>query len=230
MEGRYRDLTIVDLGDKYLLSAVDTCGGIGMKEGDALKVDPFYVGSFTARVVIMELLSAGAEIKSLMAGSCNEFIPTGQRMLEGIKAEMDKAGLERCIIGGSSETNMQTVMSALSITAIGVLGKEGCRLGKNLDGHSIGLVGLPKVGDEINLDSDPDICTYSDIKRLLDDKRVSEMIPVGSGGIIGELDQLAVNTDIQHTDEFTKSAGPATCILVFYKGEIEGMRKIGEVV
>ncbi|MBV1822090.1 hypothetical protein KUA25_29170, partial [Bacteroidales bacterium MSK.15.36] len=70
---KVRDLTLIKLTeDKNLIVACDSCGGIGNKLEDTLKVPAFIVGKFTARVALMEVLCTGAEIVSITDAVCNE--------------------------------------------------------------------------------------------------------------------------------------------------------------
>lgn len=230
---KVRDLTLIEMSEKVLVIAVDSCGGVGSKEMDELKVDPYYVGRFTARVVFMEILSTGAKIITITNGVMNEFSETGERILEGIIDELKEANIGEVIINGSSEENFETANTGVAITAVGVVDKERIKVNKDLAGLKVGLIGIPKVGDEIKLQNDHQIMSYKDIYSLLDNNEVVEIIPVGSKGIINELKQInyevQLNNDL-HVD-INKSAGPATCALVFYRWDIiEGVTQIGEVM
>lgn len=228
---RLRDLSLIDLNDKWLVIAVDSCGGIGSKENDILKIDPYLVGKLTARVAIMEVIATGAKVISLTNGVTNEFDNTGLRILNGINDELKDANISDCQINGSSEENFSPSTTGLAITVIGIVGKKKFKAGQLLNQLSIGLIGKPKVGKEINLPYDCEIFDYKQVYSLLSDENVIEIIPVGSKGILGELNELKLMTDIKKTHENTKSAGPATCALVFYKNALpEGVVHIGKVL
>jgi|LGVF01.1.fsa_nt_gb selenophosphate synthetase-related protein len=228
---KLRDLTLIDLGDKWLVIAVDSCGGIGVKKEDILNVDPVLVGGLTLRVTLMEVLSTGAEIISVTNGVMNEFHPTGEKLLEGINNELKAAKIEDVIINGSSEENFSPVSTGLAITVIGIVNKEDLKVGNDLKGLKIGLAGKPKVGNEIKLPVDDELVTYDEIYKLLKNENIVEIIPVGSKGITGELKQIKSEIKLSTDIDVGKSAGPATCALVFYKGDdIKDVKQIGDVL
>lgn len=228
---KLRDLTLIDLDDKWLVIAVDSCGGIGVKKEDILNVDPVLVGGFTLRVTLMEVLSTGAEIISITNGAMNEFYPTGEKFLEGIKKELETAKIEGVIINGSSEENFTPVSTGLAITVVGIVNKKDIKVGNDLKGLKIGLAGKPKVGNEIELPIDDELVTYDEIYKFLKNENVVEIIPVGSKGIIGELKQIESEIELSTDIDVSKSAGPATCALVFYKGDnIKDIKQIGDVL
>lgn len=74
---RYRDLSIIDFGEMEILIACDSLGSIGEKKLDLVKTKNEIAGYYEARVVLMELISQGGEIKSLVNAVCNEWNPTG---------------------------------------------------------------------------------------------------------------------------------------------------------
>ncbi|MBN4074625.1 MAG: alpha-ribazole-5-phosphate synthase [Alkaliphilus sp.] len=229
---RVRDLTLIEMDEKILVIAVDSCGGVGQKEMDELKVDPYFVGRLTARVCIMEVLSAGAKVLTIINGVTNEFDTTGEKIFKGITDELIEANIDKIPVNGSSEENFKTVNTGVVITVIGVVEKENIKVSKDLSGLKVGLVGLPKVGSEIKLPYDPDIISYKDLYTLLTNDNVIEIIPIGSKGIIGELKQINCEVELSKNVKMDihKSAGPATCVLVFYCGKlIDGVTEIGDV-
>ncbi|MGV8146948.1 MAG: hypothetical protein ACLKAK_11135 [Alkaliphilus sp.] len=219
---KVRDLTLIEMNDKTLVIAVDSCGGVGQKEMDELKVDPYFVGRLTARVPIMEVLSAGAKVLTITSGVTNELNPTGERLLEGIIDELAEANINKVPINGSSEENFKPVSTGVAITVIGVVENENLKVGQNLSGLKVGLVGLPKIGDEIRLPHDSEIIGYTDLYSLLSEEKVIEIIPVGSKGVFGELKQIGYEVELDKNlkVDIYKSAGPATCALVFYRGDL----------
>ena len=76
------------------------------------------------------------------------------------------------------------------------------------------VIGQPKVGNEVVLGTDKDIVAYSDIIKLIDSGYVSQIIPIGSKGILYEAcaigDFLLYDTLVTDVE---KSAGPSTCVL-----------------
>lgn len=221
-----RDVSFIELNESlYLAVACDSCGGIGEKVKDVVKVPPYVVGRLTTRVAMMEILSAGASPKALTAAICSEPAPTGERILTGIRDELNDLSLNLPLTI-STEKNMKTCQTGLGITIIGLVKKESLRINKTKAGDRLYCVGVPKVGNEISL-VDPEIANSLLIKELLEIPGVHDIIPVGSKGIKGEGEMLAsflglelkwnhsLSIDIQ------KTAGPSTCILVTCPKELQ---------
>jgi len=224
---KVRDLNLIDLDNKTtLVIACDSCGAIGMKEGDAFKVPPLYVGKFSARVALLEVLSSGAQVITITNNVCNEMEPTGNEVINGICEELAEAGIDDAVLTGSTEENFKTISTAVGITVIGVVPHNLLKVNTSLEGAEVISIGLPKVGDEINYVKDDEIITYSHLKTLLAFKKVYEIIPVGSKGIAFECEQMALynNLKIYFEDKpnvnIYKSSGPATCVIAAVKTDI----------
>lgn len=215
----YRDVNFVSISDDYYLAiACDSCGGIGEKEKDVVKVSPYIVGRFTTRLNLMEILSVGASPKALTAAICNEPSPTGDGILMGIKDELKELSIDLPITI-STEKNIETCQTGLGITIVGLVEKKSLRINKTKAGDKLYCVGVPKVGDEVSLD-DTQIATSLLVIELLKIPDLHDIIPVGSRGIEGEAEmltsflglKLSWNKDLPV--DIKKSAGPATCVLV----------------
>ena len=84
-----RDVEVVDISDgKCLVVACDSCGGIGSKQLDEVKVDPYVSGRHTTRVALMEVMSVGASPKNISVAISNEPVPTGESIIKGVKDEL----------------------------------------------------------------------------------------------------------------------------------------------
>jgi selenophosphate synthetase-related protein len=217
---KIRDLTLIKIGDnKTMVIACDSCGSVGMKEGDSLKVNPFYTGKYTARVGLLEVLCTGAEVVTVVDAICNEMKNTGEKIIRGIEEELNAAGIDRVVLTGSTEENFPTVSTALGITVIGIVETEVLKVNSVKENSIVVSIGLPKVGDEVKLSNDEDIVHYCDIQILLHTKGVYEIIPVGSKGIFDEARQLAKNNGMRLVIDgnikvdINKSAGPSTVII-----------------
>lgn len=215
----HRDVNLVSIKDDlYMAVACDSCGGVGEKEGDVVKVPPYIVGRFTCRVALMEILSIGSIPISVTAAICSEPDPTGKGILSGISDELGDLFLE-IPVTISTEKNIPTCQTGLGITIIGLVEKEKLRINNTRPGDMLYCIGIPKVGNEVFLD-DPEIPNTLLIKELLNIPNVHEIIPVGSKGIKGEAEMLAsyYGLDIHWKDkppiDIQKTAGPSTCILV----------------
>jgi hypothetical protein len=216
-----RDLTIVPLGNQdCLVIACDSCGGIGLKDNDILKLPPRYSAKFTARVALTEVMCGGARPVTLTNGAACEMNPTGEEMILGIKDELQNAGLGEIVLTGSTEENFTTSMTALAITVVGIAKRKDLKFGQAVSGDKLILLGKPKLGAEVDLES---AGFYADIRRLLLNPLVREIVPAGSKGVKHEAKTLAVLNNLAFKPweadiDFLKSAGPATCLLVLCAG------------
>ena len=217
---KVRDLTIVELDEsKSMVIACDSCGSIGMKEGDEFKVPSSIVGKFAARVPLMEVLASGAEVVSVTNAVCNEMEPTGREIIVGVKEEFKEAGISTIALNGSTEENFKTHATGVGVTVVGIA-HNSLRVNNVKEEALLVSIGTPKVGGEINLSQkDEDIADYSDIYKLLAHSEVYEIVPVGSKGILYEGELLAKNNLMElalekdtHID-LHKTCGPATVLI-----------------
>ncbi|MBL4935461.1 alpha-ribazole-5-phosphate synthase [Clostridium sp. YIM B02515] len=217
---KIRDLSLITLDEKMtMVIACDSCGSVGIKDGDILKVPPFYVGKLISRVALLEVICAGAEIITLTDTVCNEMNTTGEEIIKGIKHELSLAGIKDVVLTGSTEENFSTVSTGLGITVIGIAENNKLKV-KNVKNEAVCIsIGIPKVGDEINLEEDSEIVDYSSIYKLLNNNLVYEIVPVGSKGIAYECKQLAESNRLklyfeeQFKVDINKSSGPSTSII-----------------
>lgn len=215
-----RDVEVVQIDHNYsIVTACDSCGGIGLKENDVVKVSPYIVGRFTARVALMEVLSMNAIPKTMSVAISNEPSPTGEKIINGVVEELKAADLESVPMAISTEKNIETSQTALGITVIGLCKNENIRIAKSKSGDFVYCVGIPKVGNEINNFDDAHIAQVKDVKDLLKLKGVSDIVPIGSKGILVEVEMLCRNVHCkfiyepeEHID-MHKSAGPSTCLI-----------------
>jgi len=240
---KVRDVTLVDLGQgKTMVIACDSCGSVGLKERDVLKVPPFITGKYTTRVALLEVLCTGAEVICLTNTICNEMNPTGQEIIQGIEEELREAGIGKVVLTGSTEENFPTVATGLGITAVGLVETEKLKINNIKSDALLVVFGQPKVGQEVLKSSRDDIVGYSLIKQLLKEPEVYEIIPVGSKGILYEMQELArnnqltisVNKDLEI--DLIKSGGPSTAVIAavsaayFSRMELDGnMELLGKV-
>lgn len=240
MNYKHRDVELIKLNnDQYITIACDSCGSIGLKEHDIVKVPYDITGKYTTRVCLMEVLSIGAMPIALTINICNELNPTGEEILMGIKNELSEAGLN-IPLTISTEKNMKTSMTALGITAIGVLNKNDILINKISTGNFIYAIGIPSIGNEV-LENETLIANIGILQKLLKHKSINEIIPVGSSGIKGELDTLRKVQDIEISlaDNLNldtkKSAGPCTVIIAISKTKLNDeltvpIKLIGKIV
>jgi len=237
----HRDTALIELpGNINLAIACDSAGGIGDKERDVVKVSPYILGRFTSRVALMEIISINAEPVALSVCIASEPHPTGDLILDGIKSELKEINKENLPITISTEKNIHTVQTGLGVTCVGVYERENLLAGRVKRGNKIYVVGIPKVGNEVKLE-DNDLFDLKTLIKLKNSKEVNEIIPVGSKGILGELENFSLNTLLNYrlfsslTIDIKKSAGPCTCAIVFAENDLSldlsiSVHLIGEVV
>jgi hypothetical protein len=221
-----RDILVFQQHESYMTVAADTLGGIGRKPADAFSAPAELCGRMTARVCLMETLAVGAHPFALMALTCNEREPTGAGLLTGIREELAASGYPGLFIGGSTEDNMPTPMTAMGITLLGECPQPAWRLAQQ--GDAIYLFGIPYVGEEVivHLEALPSPLHIQQLRNL---SVVGDVIPCGSRGIAWELSVLEKETGLQARLDagidpslLKKSAGPATCALVTARKPLTG--------
>ena len=209
-----RDLTIIPMGTNHIVMACDSCGGIGHKPHDTLSMSPYYVGKFTARVSLTEVLCIGATPVAITNGVACEMEPTGSQVIQGIRDELAIANLPHIALTGSTEENFPTSMTAVATTVVGVC--QQLKHQPGVVGDTLVLIDTPKVGTAVDLHHQG---LYTEIQRLLALDTVKEIVPVGSKGIGYEAHTLAALSGRKArlhpaTVNYAQSAGPATCLVV----------------
>lgn len=225
MTYNHRDVDFIKLNEEqYLAIACDSCGAIGLKDNDIVKVPYNITGKYTARVCLMEIMSVGAKPLSLTVNICNEPSPTGDEILKGIHDELSETGFD-IPLTISTEKNMETSMTALGITAIGIINKNDIWANVISSGDFIYSIGLPNVGNEV-LKNQGSISDSKILKKVLEEESIREVIPVGSSGIKGELNGLCRHHSVEVKlindleIDIYKSAGPCTVIIAISKTEL----------
>lgn len=213
---RYRDLTILDIGEKKLIFACDSSGGIGSKKGDTIKIDNESLGRFLAQVPFFEILAIGAKPSYVFLPIANEMETTGEEIIQGVKEIMAKAGLDPLAINGSTEENIPTLETGAGITVLALV-DGSFSFPRALENDYVFALGLPKVGREV-LEDRGEIMTLHNLKLLRELPFVGDILPVGSRGIGQEALDMARShgLDIEFLiegDLLTKSAGPSTVVL-----------------
>ncbi|MTI61595.1 MAG: hypothetical protein FH762_16700 [Firmicutes bacterium] len=215
-----RDINLVELDkDNLLVIACDSAGGIGPKKHDRIKVPAELIGAFTARVALMEVISVAAEPLSIVDALAVEYNPTGEEILNGIKGELKRIGLDSQIaVNGSTEENIETSQTGIGVTVLGRVNRDKIKIAAGQPGDILIAVGLPMVGEEV-LANQEKVADLPVLQQLLGFKGVHEIIPVGSKGLAYEAGILArsVRLRLKLRDDseldLQKSAGPATSLL-----------------
>jgi len=219
---KYRDLQLIEIdNNNYLTVACDSCGGVGLKTYDTVKVNPEITGYFTARVVLLETLAVGGEVISLINTLSVEMEDTGKRIINGIKDALNEANIKDTIITGSTEENFLVETTGIGMTIIGKVPKIKINNKKINNGDLAITIGLPKFGNELVNDElilkKQEIFSINDLPIV--HQYSNDCIPVGSKGIKYECELLAkeykLNFELTNMSiDVNKSAGPATTLVV----------------
>jgi hypothetical protein len=218
-----RDVLLFEFENgEVMVVGCDSAGGIGPKPLDKVKVDGYTLGKFTARVVLMEVLSTAAKPICLVDALSVELNPTGTEILKGLRDEAEKAGLDpKLAITGSTEKNFAVEQTGIGVTVVGMTKKEFLKIGVSHPNDVVVAVGTPCVGNEVvPAEKEGKTADTQDVVKLLSIDFVHEVIPVGSEGIAHEIETLAKCSKLkfkiadQSKVNTKKSAGPATVLLV----------------
>ncbi|MBU5427582.1 hypothetical protein KQI41_14430 [Tissierella pigra] len=218
---KYRDLTLIDINEEQLLIiSCDSAGGIGNKKNDVVKTTPEVIGYFTTQVALMEILSFGAKPITVINTLSVEMNDTGKRIIKGIKEALEPLDFHNInLITGSTEENFPVTVTGIGITIIGIINKKEWRKHYTEPGLIATVVGLPKVGNEVLNDSNT-IMSTSKLLELKKKRYIKEILPVGSKGILYELNQMSKTNNIKYflednlSIDIYKSGGPSTCVIV----------------
>ena len=214
-----RDVEVSDIDDQtFLVVACDSCGGIGEKDYDEIKVPAQLVGRLTMRVALMEMIAVAAIPKILTVTISNEPDPTGTKILSGINAELEAADFVNLPCSISTEKNIPTRQTGLGISIVGTCLKENLKIAQSNSGNYVYCLGIPKFGKELTSEDDPEIAQVKHLKTLNQKPNIHDILPIGSRGILEEVNQLAKQADCHfvqndHPIDIKKSAGPSSCII-----------------
>lgn len=220
-----RDLTAVWLADdKALLVASDSSGGIGNKPQDAVTMDPWMTGYFTARVPLLEILCAGGRPIMMVGSFAVEMDPIGEAFRLGMQTLAREAGHPDLPIHTRSEENVVTVQSGLGVTILGIVSREALRVGSSRRGDLVAVAGIPKSGPWFHLaPGDPQILSIQDLLRVRADGAVHDIVPVGSKGVAFERGELSRTSGLEFRGRSSmlledQSAGPSSCVVFSIAG------------
>lgn len=164
---------------------------------------------FTARTAILEQLCAGAvPVQLLMANFSGDDVWTEYE--QGFKKAFFEMGLEMPPLMGSSETNFQSLQSAVSLT---MLGKK--QFERNTNHCEFYVVGEPLVGNDV-IKNPQKIAQLDELYEGLVSGMIQAIWPTGSKGIGEEIKRFAGENYTADVD-LTGSAGPSCAVLAAVK-------------
>jgi hypothetical protein len=219
---RERDLLYVRLTDvDVLVIATDSHGGLGPKPSDTVAVSGWVLGRFAARVPLLEVIAAGATPTVLVDTLSVERDPTGEAILEGVRAEAASAGVSLDAVTGSTEDNVPTVATGVGVTVIGRARVDELRAGRARPRDVVVLIGRPKSAPaDVFGPDDPDVLSIGALRAAMEVPGVHEALPIGSRGVATEVAALAQSAGAraEHAPDWPvaedQSGGPSTAALV----------------
>ena len=215
-----RDVAVIPLNkEEELVIATDNSGSTGMREHDDVKVPYDIVAYFNFRVAWMECVAAGAVPFAVVLHNFSGETAWPQ-LVKGIQHGMQELAIKDLEITGSTETNFSLMQSAVGMSIIGrrkIEWEEGIYSG--MAKMKAAVIGKPLVGNEV-IDKKYAIAPLKLFQWVANQPDVLSLLPVGSKGILYELEHLFADRLWQFTAEvdMQKAAGPATCFIVVFKG------------
>jgi len=230
------DVSLLKLPTGLILTlSYTSSGGIGSKPMDKVKVDCFTLGRFMTRLVLMDTIAINSWPRLIVMTLSVEMTPTGINILEGVKNELKKIGLDpEQSISVNTEENVITDQTGLGLMALGLVHEDELRMGRTQPNDALIIIGNPKIGEEVlQAEREGKIADLQEILRLLQLDFVHDVIPVDTQGIAYEARMITqlVGRQVKFYDgvgiDLEKPAGPATAILVTVDGaQIERLAQI----
>lgn len=196
-----------------LIFTTDNSAAIGEKEFDEITAPDSLTAKFSGRVALLEQWAAGGEPVAILLHNFSGAKHWDQ-YVAGIEELFQEAGVPSIPITGSSETNMTTLQSALSVTIIGKKTKDVSY--SNLVWF---VYGSPLTGEDV-LAKPEEIANLKPIHELINAGTIDVVWPVGSKGIAHEM-QTMLGKEVSVIDDLdlTRSGGPSTCVIIGVKSE-----------
>ena len=188
-----------------VILTTDNSAAIGEKEKDLVSISDEAVAYFAARVCLLEQWAARANPHTIVIHNFSGN-KSWDKYTNGVRQLFDKINVKCPAITGSSETNMETMQSAVAITMLGEQQKEE---GYNFQWYAYGK---PCVGEEVIKESEA-IADLHKVWEAMKSGLVHAVWPVGSKGIEEECNRLGIAGNLNGWNVH-KSAGPATTVLL----------------
>ena len=193
--------------DDTTVITIDNSGCIGEKELDIVHVSNELTAYYSARVALLEQLCAGAEPTHILLSNFTGDNAWGDYE-KGIKKAFDEIGIALPAINGSTESNFNTLQSGISLMLIGKVQYE--MADTNLEWF---VIGKPLVGQEV-IEEANHVAKLKELYNLLKLKIAKQIWPVGSKGILAELERIFPEGKFDCSLDLKKTSGPATSVIV----------------
>lgn len=211
--------------ERELVISTDCSGGIGEKPGDIVSVSNRLVSYYSMRVAMMELLAVGAAPKAVILANFSGD-QSWHDYIAGIHQVYEELQINPLPLVGSTETNMSLHQSAIGLTVLGEIHKQHKRIKRTPGNAMFAVIGAPLVGDKVITEKDR-VAPLSLFRTCLELEGIYEVVPVGSKGILYELELLLIINEfsickiVGTSLNLDASSGPATCFIISYDVAIE---------
>lgn len=196
-----------------LIVTIDNSGCIGEKPQDEVQVPHHVTGYFTARTAILEQWCAGAMPVQLVVANFSGD-EAWQSYINGFQQVFHEINEPMPPVTGSSESNFQSLQSAVSLTMLGkkmfVGNRENCQYF---------VVGEPLVGDEV-VNNPQKIAPLGELYKALKRGLIEAVWPTGSKGIGTEIERFIGSHAYEVALPLQKSSGPSCAVLVAVREEM----------
>lgn len=223
-----RDIVTVPLNEEEtLILASDNSGAIGEKREDTVSTSYNVVGYYSFRVAVMECMAARATpVSAVIHNFCGD--EAWASLIQGVQQGIEELSLGELPITGSTESNFELRQSAIGMLVVGKRNNEVIDEFVFSSETKVAVIGSPLVGKEVT-EKPCKVAPLSLFKRCCEQVEIETILPVGSKGILFELNQLfeeqtelLTEADVSGKLDVLKSAGPATCFIITYNRKIEG--------
>lgn len=196
--------------DDTTVVTVDNSGCIGEKELDVVHASNELTAYYTVRVALLEQWCAGAEPTNIFVSNF-----TGDSAWEdyekGIRTAFDEIGVAMPPISGSTESNFNSLQSGICLMLIGKIRFKYTK--ENLQWF---VIGKPLVGQEV-IQEAQHVAKLDELYNLFRLKIADQIWPVGSKGILAELERVLPGCKYKCSIDLHRSSGPATSVIVGIK-------------
>lgn len=193
--------------DDTTVVTIDNSGCVGEKELDVVQVSNEVTAYYSARVALLEQWCAGAEPTNVFLSNF-----TGDAAWDdyekGIQIAFDEIGIAKPAINGSTESNFNSLQSGISLMLIGKVQYEVSTA--DLQWF---VIGKPLVGQAV-IEEAGNVAKLKEIYNLLKLEIAKKIWPVGSKGILAELERILPGRKFDCSLDLKKTSGPATAVIV----------------